>query len=72
MPVTFYPSVAILRGEGEMGVEIEYPLGYANSGDTLFCDTVYQLVCIIMCIRARTALCTGILFIMRQVTNVLH
>ena len=22
-----------------MGIEIEYPLGYANSGDTLFRDT---------------------------------
>jgi len=36
MPVTFYRSTVILRGGGKMGIEIEYPLGYANSGDTLF------------------------------------
>src|SRR6218665_1094529 len=30
MPVTFYPSVVILRGGGKMGIEVEYPIGYAN------------------------------------------
>jgi len=39
MPVTFYPSVVILRGGGWTGIEIEYPLGYAGSGDSLFRDT---------------------------------
>jgi len=39
MPVTFYPPVVILRGGGLMGIEIEYPLRYASSGDSLFRDT---------------------------------
>src|SRR6218665_379266 len=30
MPVTFYPAVVILRGGGKMGIEVEYPIGYAN------------------------------------------
>jgi len=30
--VTFYPSVVILRGGGQIDIEIEYPLGYASSG----------------------------------------
>src|SRR6218665_3844716 len=38
MLVTFYPSVVILRVGGYMGIEIEYPFGYASSGDSLFRD----------------------------------
>jgi len=53
MPVTFYPSVVILRGWGLMGIEIEYHLGYASSGDSLFRDTGMSLsvtFCLSVCL----------------------
>ena len=39
MLATFYPSAVILQGGGQMGIEIEYPLEYASSGDSLFRGT---------------------------------